>query len=62
MLGYDSHFAFEKALRGADGIGAQHLGDTLTFLVEEAADGGADIGGLSVFEAIHFGLALQCLG
>ena len=60
LLGYDGYFAFEKALRGADGIGAQYLGDTLTFLVEEAADGGADLGGLSVLEAIHFGFALQC--
>jgi len=62
LLGHDGHFAFEETLGRADRVGAEHLGDPLTFLVEEAADGGADIGGLSVFEAIHFGLALQCLG
>ena len=56
------YFAFEEPLSGADGVGAEHLGDSLALLVEEAADSGADIGGLSILEAIHFGLALQCLG
>jgi putative protease len=43
-----------------DRVGAEHLGDPLTFLVEEAADGGANLGGLGVLEAIHFGFPLQC--